>query len=404
MTVIYEALTAWSRERRELPEEHAIALARSGVVTVEQADSPDSWWLNTDSKVGVLVGTGWQIGIRPKLAIPRLFFLLAYSLNPDGWRDTQAIFEREFQLHDAVAAGFSVYAERALRPGVLHGYVTRDEREPTVRGRVRFADQIARSPGLALPIEISYDEFTPNVIENRLLLSATEVLLRLPRIPPQARKCLLWVRATLEGVDVLSDARRVSAPDSTRLNRRYESALALAELIVRASSISAEHGRVDPRAATSFVFDMNEVFESFLTTRLKESFRRHHGGWIEAQRPAALAPGLGMRTDITWHGREGVRAVIDAKYKSLVDKRSMPNADAYQMLAYCIALGLACGYLVYAKDSQEHERVYEIVKHGYQIDVRSVDVELEPDELLAQVDAIAADVARRWRSAEIMAA
>jgi 5-methylcytosine-specific restriction enzyme subunit McrC len=104
-----------------------------------------------------------------------------------------------------------------------------------------------------------------------------------------------------------------------------------------------------------------------------------------------------MRTDITWHGPEGVRAVIDAKYKSLVDRATMPNADAYQMLAYCVALGLPRGYLVYAKDTGEGERRHRVVRHGYELEVRAVDVELEPELLLEQVDGIADSIVEAWR-------
>ena len=396
MTAVYEPLTAWNRERRELEDAHATAIAQTGVVSVEPSEQPGVWTLGTDSKVGVLVGDGWQIGIRPRLAIPRLLFLLAYSLRPEGWKDTVAVFEREERLFDAIAAGFAAHAERALRPGVLHHYVEVEEREFGVRGRVRFADQIARQTGLPLPVEVAYDDFTPNVIENRLLRTAADVLLRLPLVPAVARTRLLWVRAALDDVEVIPDARRLAPVRFTRLNKRYEPAVRLAELIVRASSLSAEHGQV---SATSFVFDMNEVFESFLTARLSQAFRRIDG-WVEGQRPATLAPGLGMRTDITWHGREGIRAVIDAKYKSLVDRGTMPNADAYQMLAYCVALGLPRGYLVYAKDSGEVDRRHRVVRHGYELIVRAVDVELEPDALLDQVDEIAREIANEYEIAE----
>jgi 5-methylcytosine-specific restriction enzyme subunit McrC len=158
---------------------------------------------------------------------------------------------------------------------------------------------------------------------------------------------------------------------------------------MRSASITSEGGRV---LATSFVFDMNEVFESFLTTRLTQRFRRH-GGWVAAQRSTRLAATIAMRTDITWHGAEGIRAVVDAKYKSLVDSASMPNADAYQMLAYCVALGLQRGYLVYAKDAGQGQHSHRIVRHGYEIEVRAVDVELDPELLLARVDGIADEIA-----------
>jgi 5-methylcytosine-specific restriction enzyme subunit McrC len=389
VTVVYDTVTAWSRERRELDAEHAAAIAATRVVSVEPSDDQGTWWIGADSRVGVLVGDGWQLGIRPKLAIPRLMFLLAYSMRPEGWKETVAIFGQEERLFDAVATGFAIHAERALRPGVLHHYVEVDDQVLGVRGRVRFGDQLARQKGLPLPVEVTYDEFTPNVVENRLLRTATEILLRLPLVPPPARTRLLWVRAALDEVEVLLDARSLDPVAITRLNTRYEPALRLAELIVRASSLSAEHGDV---SSTSFVFDMNEVFESFLTSRLTQAFGRIDG-WVQRQRRATLAPGLHMRTDITWHGREGVRAVIDAKYKSLVDTKTMPNADAYQMLAYCIALGLPRGYLIYAKDAGETARNHRVVRHGYEINVRSVDVELEPEALLGQVDALAREVA-----------
>jgi 5-methylcytosine-specific restriction enzyme subunit McrC len=70
----------------------------------------------------------------------------------------------------------------------------------------------------------------------------------------------------------------------------------------------------------------------------------------------------------------------------------MPNADAYQMLAYCIALGIPRGFLVYAKQSGRGVTDHVIKRHGYVVSVRSVDVELEPKALLDQVAGLAAEV------------
>ena len=75
----------------------------------------------------------------------------------------------------------------------------------------------------------------------------------------------------------------------------------------------------------------------------------------------------------------------------------MPNADAYQMLAYCTALRRRRGFLVYAKDSGERERRHVIRNSPYTLDVRVLDVESEPDALLAQVDELALAVATSAR-------
>src|ERR1043165_6379367 len=73
--------------------------------------------------------------------------------------------------------------------------------------------------------------------------------------------------------------REASTPPITRVNQRYESALRLAELILRNSSITTTRGAL---AATGFSFDMNKVFEDFVTVAFTESMRRH-GGTVRAQ-------------------------------------------------------------------------------------------------------------------------
>lgn len=391
MTVLYEPLTAWRSTEVAMTAEHARQLAATKVATVEPASGGETWLVTTGSKVGVVVGDGWEIRIRPKLLIPKLMFLLAYSLRPDGWRDLSSDFGAS-DFFEAVASGFSYHAERALLPGVLHGYRVVDEREPGVRGRVRFADQFARLPGLPLPVELTYDEFSADITENQMLRAAAELLLRFPRVPPAARRRLRWVRAALDEVSMPMDTRRTTAPPTTRLNARYEASLALAELILQRSSIIAEHGRT---RSTTFLFDMNEVFESFLYAALDEAFRRF-GGTLRRHAPIRLdvEEGLRMEPDMTWWKPAArCRAVIDAKYKSLVDRATMPNADAYQMLAYCVALGLPRGFLIYAKDAGELTRVHRIRRHDYVIDVRAVDVELPPEKLLDQVSEIACVIA-----------
>ena len=308
-------LRAWSRLPVRLPAGLAAEVKQSSLVDVRLIAAPDRWELVSDSSVGVVVGSDWELRVEPKIEIPQLLFLVAYAHSQDGWRDLMAGFGRESQLLDAVASGFAVHCERAIESGLLRGYVHYEESRPDLRGRIRFADQIARNPGLPLPLEVSYDDFTADVHENRLLRTALEVLLRLPRIPSRARIRLLGVRAALGDVAILRDRRDFAAPPITRLNKRYESALVLAELILRHSSVTASSGEV---LSATFVFDMNRVFEDFVGTTLTEAFRPI-GGAIRLQHPDRLdddsAVALPIRPDITWWRRTWCLAVIDAKYK-----------------------------------------------------------------------------------------
>jgi 5-methylcytosine-specific restriction enzyme subunit McrC len=394
----YEPIVAWTPATRVMEPEHAKELSATGAVRVEIADPPDSWRLQPDSRVGVLTGDGWELRIRPRLDIPKLLFLLAYSARPEGWRDMVAGFQREDELLEAVAAGFAWHAERALEQGVLRGYVNVDERRPDLRGRIRFADQLARSPGVPLPLEVTYDDFTADIAENRLVLSAAELLLQFRRIPPRARSRLLRTRVILDEVTRLDSPGRARAPAVTRLNARYGPALVLAELILGRRSIAPDAGDV---SATTFLFDLNEVFESFLTTALREALRPY-GGEVRSQFADYLDEGrvgLGVKPDITWWKSGRCLAAMDAKYKSVSRGGSIPNADAYQMLAYCIAFGIPRGYLIYAKDENERSRTHVIRRHGYQIHVRAVDVEAEPEALLAEITRLAGDISHALEDA-----
>jgi 5-methylcytosine-specific restriction enzyme subunit McrC len=96
---------------------------------------------------------------------------------------------------------------------------------------------------------------------------------------------------------------------------------------------------------------------------------------------------ISIEPDFTWwHGTQPV-AVVDAKYKAEKSSR-FPNADTYQMLAYCTALGLDDGHLVYAKGEAE-EQSYYVLRSPIVIHCHALDLGGTPQELQDQVGRIA---------------
>lgn len=66
------------------------------------------------------------------------------------------------------------------------------------------------------------------------------------------------------------------------------------------------------------------------------------------------------------------------------------------MLAYCTTLGLRCGHLIYARGTEEPAH-HVVRRAGIEIICHAVDLDVEPEVLLAQVRGLAgriADVAR----------
>jgi 5-methylcytosine-specific restriction enzyme subunit McrC len=400
------AVRAWSSTVLELTAEQAWDLAARKVVQVAP-ESAGRWTITAGSRVGILVGDGWELRIRPKLDIPKLMFLILYAVDQSGWDDVAAEFEGAEDEIAGLAAGFSWFADRALSRGPLRWYVRVHERRDSLRGRVRFSDQIARSGGLPLPLEVSYDDFTADVVENRMLLTAANLLLRLPRVPARARHRLLHTRVRLQNVTPLRSWRGAKAPLRTRLNEHYAPALALAEFLFSALSLSDELLDRDEqrRSSATFVFNMNKVFEDFVFAALADSMRPYGGDVRPQDKEFFLDEGerLKLKPDIAWWRGDSCRAVLDAKYKA-IDDGKLRHDDAYQMLAYCTAYGLRRGYLVYAQDSGVEATTHLVRNAGIEVVVESLDVEAEPDDLIAQVRRLAHTVAAGIASTQRRAA
>nr|MBK7067932.1 hypothetical protein [Deltaproteobacteria bacterium] len=159
----------------------------------------------------------------------------------------------------------------------------------------------------------------------------------------------------LEGVaEPAFDPRHLPPVRLDRRAERYRPAVAFADLILRNASVELHHGYTD---AIGFLVNMNVVFENFVVEALRRRLAvagtrwTHHpaGLFLDEGRAFAVEP------DALWTTADGrPLLVLDAKYKTTSQGVIQ---DAYQMLAYCTALGLSSGVLVYASTTPHTHRV-----------------------------------------------
>ncbi|WP_281382318.1 5-methylcytosine restriction system specificity protein McrC [Actinomadura luteofluorescens] len=81
------------------------------------------------------------------------------------------------------------------------------------------------------------------------------------------------------------------------------------------------------------------------------------------------------------------QAVADAKYKA-ERPDGFPDADLYQMLAYCTALHLPDGHLIYAKGNAPHA-AHRVRHTGITIHQHTLDLDQPPASLLDDVRILA---------------
>lgn len=363
-------------------------LRDSDLVTLTPSFTPNRWNVAPRRFVGVARIGQTQVWVQAKLPIRRLIFLLGYAYDLSGWRDGQVEVAQDEQLLPAIATAYARQAARAVEQGLIQGYRVREEAVPVLRGRIRTDEQLRRRFGLPVPLVVRYDDYTVDIDENRILRTAAERLLRIPRLPSVTRHALLRLVRLMIDVPPLGRGMPIPRWQPTRLNARYHPALGLAELVLRGGSIEHGAGHI---VVDGFMLDMARLFEQFLTVALCEALAplggrlvgqaRYH---LDEEREIAIKP------DIVWHAtRSGPPTLVaDAKYKA-EQPSGYPNADAYQILAYCLRLGLNEGHLVYAKGEAEPGR-HHVVNTPVTIVRHALDLDLTPNDLLGQIDQLAA--------------
>ena len=358
-------------------------------ITVSPAPGrADAYYLTPASEVGVVRVGSLTIEIEPKLPIDRVLFLISYAIDRGRWGDLPAGLE-EASLVDAVAPAFISHTRSAFRRGLLQGYRTEEDALTTIRGRVRFDEQIRRRLGIFPPVEVRFDEFTEDIEPNRLIKAALAQLSRTPLRSSRVQRALHSFGHLLERVQLVHYPR-AAVPKITynRLNEHYRPAVELARLILSSSAFELRHGKVE---ATTFLVDMNKVFEDFVVIALRDALgldehtfpqgTGHHDLRLDHDRHVRLRPDISW-----WDGRQCV-FVGDVKYKR-VTVAGYHHPDLYQLLAYTIAADLPGGILIYAQ-GERPEATYTVRHAGKTLDVVTLSLQGEPDGILHQIDAVA---------------
>ena len=247
---------------------------------------PGIWQIGAAGKVGAARVGDIEIYIEPKVSIARLLFLAGYAHARRRVAAGDVPLARGRDLVPALAQALWRQTERAIHQGLLPGYIVIEESSQVLRGRLRESEQLHRHHGLALPLEIRHDEFTIDIAENRILRTACERMLAVPRVDAESQRMLRRMLRDFADVTPLSRGDPIPAWQPTRLNARYHTALRLAELVLRATSIEHGSGGV---AVNGFLLDMPLLFEEFVTVALREALVAAYGGRVDGQDRESLS-------------------------------------------------------------------------------------------------------------------
>jgi 5-methylcytosine-specific restriction enzyme subunit McrC len=268
---------------------------------------------------------------------------------------------------------FALELHRQFQAGLPHAYISIEDRLPVIRGRWLIGQQLAQHTYDRFRFDVAYDEFSPDILLNRIFALTVDALFLLTQDSIN-RRLLLDLRDWLSECNprretLQSDLAKVYF---SRLNERFHPAFNLASLFWEQRLVQLSTGNMP---AFAFVFDMNRLFQEFIARFLQRHqkrilptawqdgqvilqaqgqkvylAKRHDPGQAAGQSVFRLIP------DILLTSPSGASyLVIDTKYKRLSPQAAdggVAEGDAYQMLAYARSWKCSQVLLIYPAINQ----------------------------------------------------
>lgn len=317
--------------------------SRSVATAVEPVSSFPK--LTATSWVGVItLPSGRELRIHTKVPVANLFYMLSVA---GGWPfrpDDIVGYEPDATILYVVARYFRDLLRELDAAGLYRAYRDGSENLTALRGRIDFREDLRRNLIERQRTACSFSEFTRDIPENQFLRQAASLM--------GGSGLVGDLESDFHAIDywwgdvtpTRFDPDRATRFVYHRLNERYRPIHMLAALLMQWLSPGGAEG---DRRFPAFLVNMNDLYESFVrrsielalvrfsaTVRKPRELDFDKGGFTHFQ-PDLLftASGLSIGVGDCKYKRRGPVAIVDQ--------------DLYQMVAYCTALGLTDGVLIY---------------------------------------------------------
>jgi 5-methylcytosine-specific restriction enzyme subunit McrC len=316
------------------------------------------------------------------IPIENIYYLLCYAWNKLDEKDRVAVRAEDYtELLDLLAKVLINATRILLKRGIDRNYVEVTQEFPGIKGKLEISRTLKSNLLLKQKTVCTFDEFSSNILTNRILITTLHRLLRTKNLDKDLKseiKNLLWRFDDVEPIELNSVA--FDKIKLHRNNRFYGFILKVCRLIYESSFPSEESGTFE---FADFIRDehkMRYLFEAFLRNfyTLEQTEYRVKGETIRWQFSAENESDLKflpiMRTDITLENDRS-KIIIDAKfYKQTLskhfEKESISSANLYQIFSYLLnqqqpdaKTQSTTGILIYPTVEQDYDLRFRFQNH-----------------------------------------
>lgn len=319
-----------------------------------------------------------------EIPIENIFYLLSYAWNKLEEKDKIKIsIDDETELIDLLAKVLVSGTRILLKRGIDRSYKDRINEIPGVKGKLELSATLKSNLQLKQKTICNFDEFTSNILSNKILISALYRLARTINLDKNIKidiKNVMWM---FDNVDIIE--LKPSVFKKIRLNRNnrfYGFLLNICELIYNSSLPAEKEGTWRFMDFTRDKRKMNQLFEAFIRNFYKKEqkiypvVKKEQIKWqFKLSDTESIKYLPIMETDITLEN-ESSKIIMDAKFytetmSNYYDNEKINSSNLYQLYSYILNQRTdnkktfnTVGVLLYPTIEKEYNLKYTYEKHN----------------------------------------
>lgn len=322
-----------------------------------------------------------------QIPIENIYYLLCYAWNKlDEKERVNVAIADKTELLDLFAKILINATKMLLKRGIDKNYIDYTEELAGVKGKVQISQTLKSNLLFKQRTICTFDDFSANIISNRILVSTIYRLTRTKGLDKQLKNELVSLQR------MLSDIEQIEITNSlfkqvklNRNNRFYGFVMNVCQIIYESTLPSEEQGKYKFSDFTRDDKKMNQLFESFIRNFYKieqqvyKTVKKETIKWQFDNTDKDSYQYLPqMETDITLENDEE-KIIIDAKfYRETMtlnyDKERIKSANLYQLFSYLLnqqdtnlKTHNATGILLYPTIETDYNLNFKYNEHKIQI-------------------------------------
>lgn len=230
---------------------------------------------------------------------------------------------------------FADEAEKLIKRGLRCGYTEYSGNESFFKGKLNVSQNIRHNLVHKERFYVTYDVFSVDRSENRLLRSTLEKL-RKVSVNPDNQRRILRLLSMMDEVPISSNIEADFAKCASDRNMTgYTNLIAWAKVFLKNMTFTSYSG---DNIAYALLFPMEKVFENYIAQQVKRLITDEYNVTAQKQGTYLFNDKFMLKPDIVIEKGNTTELIIDTKWKLLTENEDenygISQADMYQMYAY----------------------------------------------------------------------